>query len=108
MKPLLNTITYLLNSTLHGGKSHSWSIWLFVSSPARPLAGEDRVALHFLTLNDLYSGHCKKLTPEYAAAAQKLAALDPPRYLAKVDATEHKEVAERHGVKGFPTLVFYK
>ena len=54
-----------------------------------------------------YSGHCKKLAPEYAKAAQTLAAQDPPRYIAKVDATENNEVSERHGIKGFPTLVFY-
>ena len=58
-------------------------------------------------LTSFISGHCKKLAPEYAKAAQKLAAQDPPRYIAKVDATENKEVADKHGVKGFPTLVFY-
>jgi protein disulfide-isomerase A1 len=55
----------------------------------------------------LSSGHCKKLAPEYAAAATILAAQDPPRYIAKVDATENNELSERHGIKGFPTLVFY-
>ena len=55
----------------------------------------------------MFSGHCKKLAPEYAAAAAKLGAQDPPRYLAKVDATENNEISERHGVKGFPTLFFY-
>ena len=39
--------------------------------------------------------------------AQTLAAQDPPRYIAKVDATENNELSERHGIKGFPTLVFY-
>jgi protein disulfide-isomerase A1 len=71
---------------------------------------DEAIAKYDYLLVEFYApwcGHCKKLTPEYAAAAQKLAALDPPRYLAKVDATEHKEVAERHDVKGFPTLVFY-
>ena len=58
-------------------------------------------------LTSFFSGHCKKLAPEYAKAAQKLAAQDPPRYIAKVDATENKEVADKHGVKGFPTLVWY-
>jgi len=55
----------------------------------------------------LFSGHCKKLAPEYAKAAEKLAAQDPPRYIAKVDATENNELSERHGIKGFPTLYFY-
>jgi len=55
-----------------------------------------------------WCGHCKKLAPEYSAAAAKLAEQDPPRYLAKVDATENKAVGERFGVKGFPTLYFFK
>ena len=56
----------------------------------------------------LYSGHCKTLAPEYAKAAQKLAENNPPYYLAKVDATENKELAEKFGVKGFPTLFFFR
>jgi len=36
----------------------------------------------------MFSGHCKKLTPEYEKAAIKLAELEPPMYVAKVDATE--------------------
>ncbi len=54
------------------------------------------------------SGHCKKLAPEYAAAAQELAKRDPPLSIAKVDATENKELGERFGIKGFPTLKFFK
>jgi len=71
---------------------------------------DEAIAKYDYLLVEFYApwcGHCKKLAPEYAAAAAKLGALDPPRYLAKVDATEHKEVSERHGIKGFPTLVFY-
>jgi thioredoxin-like negative regulator of GroEL len=56
----------------------------------------------------LYSGHCKQLAPEYAKAAQRLAKNDPPYSLAKVDATEQKKLADRFGVKGFPTLYFFK
>lgn len=55
-----------------------------------------------------YSGHCKQLAPEYAKAAQRLAQNEPPYHLAKVDATEQKQVAERFGIKGFPTLFFFK
>jgi len=67
-----------------------------------------QVPQNFITLNFLFSGHCKSLAPEYVKAAKTLAALDPPKYIAKVDATENKEVAERFGVKGFPTLHFFR
>lgn len=55
-----------------------------------------------------YSGHCKKLAPEYAGAAKILAEQDPPLPLGKVDATEQKVLAERFGIQGFPTLFFFK
>jgi len=55
-----------------------------------------------------WCGHCKKLAPEYAAAAQELAKRDPPLFIAKVDATESKGLAEKYAIQGFPTLVFFK
>ena len=55
-----------------------------------------------------FSGHCKKLIPEYAGAAEELGKRDPPMFVAKVDATENKELGERFSVQGFPTLIFFK
>jgi thioredoxin-like negative regulator of GroEL len=55
-----------------------------------------------------FSGHCKKLAPEYVAAAETLAKNDPPFFLAKVDATEQKKIAEEFGIQGFPTLKWFK
>ena len=60
-----------------------------------------------LTLLFSYSGHCKKLAPEYAGAAQALAEQDPPLPLGKVDATEQKKIAEKFGIQGFPTLFWF-
>ena len=54
------------------------------------------------------SGHCKKLTPEYESAAGTLAAQENPQTIAKVDATEQKNLAKRFEIKGFPSLKFYK
>jgi protein disulfide-isomerase A1 len=55
-----------------------------------------------------WCGHCKQLAPEYAKAAKRLRENNPPYYIAKVDATENKQVAEEFGIRGFPTLFFFK
>ena len=49
----------------------------------------------------------QSLAPEYAAAATELKEVKPNVVLAKVDATEHTELAERFGVQGYPTLKWF-
>jgi thioredoxin-like negative regulator of GroEL len=61
-----------------------------------------------LTRLFINSGHCKKLAPEYSAAAKILSENEPAYALGKVDATEQKKIAEKYGVQGFPTLFFFK
>jgi len=68
---------------------------------------DETIAKHQFILVEFYApwcGHCKKLTPEYAAAAQTLAG---EVALAKVDATEHKKCGEKFQIQGFPTLKFF-
>ncbi|XP_008791533.1 protein disulfide isomerase-like 1-4 [Phoenix dactylifera] len=52
-----------------------------------------------------WCGHCKALAPEYAAAATALRGEDVA--LAKVDATEENELAQKFEVQGFPTVYFF-
>jgi len=53
-----------------------------------------------------WCGHCKKLKPVYDSVAAAFQNEDNV-VVAKVDATEHKEVSSRYEVKGYPTLKFF-
>lgn len=52
-----------------------------------------------------WCGHCKAMAPDYAAAATALKDTDVK--LAKVDATEANELAEKYEIQGFPTVFFF-
>ena len=54
-----------------------------------------------------WCGHCKQLAPHFAAAATKLAPLEGVA-LATCDATKQTALATQHGVKGYPTLKFFR
>lgn len=62
---------------------------------------DEEIAKHEYLLVEFYApwcGHCKQLTPEYEKAAEILAKNDPPFFLAKVDATEQKKLAEKFAI----------
>ena len=54
-----------------------------------------------------WCGHCKKMKPEYIAAADVYSEGEPFVAFADVDATEEKDLASRFGVRGYPTVKFF-
>ncbi|KAF5751541.1 protein disulfide isomerase-like 1-4 [Tripterygium wilfordii] len=52
-----------------------------------------------------WCGHCQALAPEYAAAATELKGENV--VLAKIDASEENELAQKYDVQGFPTVHFF-
>lgn len=52
--------------------------------------------------------NCKEVAPEYSAAAKALFALGAEARLAKVDATDASKIAERYGVRGYPTVILFE
>ncbi|XP_057503564.1 probable protein disulfide-isomerase A6 [Actinidia eriantha] len=53
-----------------------------------------------------WCGHCKNLAPIYEKVATAFK-LEDDVIIANVDADKHKELGEKYGVSGFPTLKFF-
>lgn len=54
-----------------------------------------------------WCGHCKAMKPEYTEAASTLKGDAVSGVLAAVDATVESSLAERYGVKGFPSVKYF-
>lgn len=68
---------------------------------------EEIIAGDHLTLVKFYApwcGHCKKMAPDFKEAATELKG---KATLVDVDATVEKSLAEKYGIRGFPTLKLF-
>ncbi|UZJ55165.1 hypothetical protein CBS101457_004485 [Exobasidium rhododendri] len=55
-----------------------------------------------------WCGHCKKLAPTFEDLASEFEGKKDSVIIAKVDADNNRELGQRFGVKGFPTLMWFK
>ncbi|CAK9293986.1 unnamed protein product [Gordionus sp. m RMFG-2023] len=55
-----------------------------------------------------WCGHCKKLEPEYNAAADQLKKDGLHGFIAKVDCEANADLCKKHDVSGYPTLKVFK
>lgn len=72
---------------------------------------KDALQQHENIMIDWYApwcGHCKKLAPEYDRAADILKEQGSKVILATIDATENRDSATEHGVRGYPTVNFFQ
>jgi protein disulfide-isomerase A1 len=70
---------------------------------------DETLAAHSPLLVEFYApwcGHCKNLEPLYEKAATALKGKG--LHIAKVDATEEQELAQKYEIRGFPTLKLFK
>lgn len=55
-----------------------------------------------------WCGHCKKLAPKYALAAQRLKEEGSHILLAKVNCEEEPELEQQNEIRGYPSLKFFR
>lgn len=53
-------------------------------------------------------GHCKRMAPEYESAAKMLKEKGSKVVLAKVDATAETDIADKQGVREYPTVTLFR
>ncbi|RNF20120.1 putative protein disulfide isomerase [Trypanosoma cruzi] len=54
-----------------------------------------------------WCGYCKKMVPEFEKVGQAVKKARDKVLVGKVDATQNRDLAERFGVNGYPTILFF-
>merc|ERR1712176_824999 len=80
-------------------------VYVLVGSEFEKVVGQEQDV--FVEFYAPWCGHCKKLAPEYEAAAVELKGKDPAVRLAKVDCIANAAVCQKFNVTGYPTLKYF-
>ncbi|RNE99687.1 protein disulfide isomerase [Trypanosoma rangeli] len=71
---------------------------------------DEKVGKDLPALVEFYApwcGHCKNMVPEMGKLGQAVKAAKDKVLVGKVDATQHRDIAARFDVSGYPTILFF-
>ena len=101
---LVTAVALLRTIPVHGMYTEDSPVVSLTPKTFKSRATTDVANFYLVAFYAPWCGHCKKLAPEYEAAAVLLRKARSPAVLAAVDCDAHTQLCDRHQVRGFPLI----